>query len=136
MIITNLIHKKETIISIFFSSYIVLSLNVNLKVVNQQSESFLERILQLFSEVGTLNFYSVLGFIACYLIVKSSLSKICQGVLDDRKQWICHIFPAALFSLFMIVGYSFLKTGSSSLLIANGQQIIKSIVVFIVYDNC
>ena len=69
MIITNLIQKQylkqEAIISIFFSIYIVLTLTVNLKLVNHQPESFLERITQLFSQVEILNFYSVLGFIAC-----------------------------------------------------------------------
>lgn len=130
MIITNPIHKNEAIISIFISTYIVLSLNINLKLINYQPVSFLERITQLFSQVEILNFYSVICFIVCYLVVKSSLGKIFQGALNSRKQWICHILPAVLFALFMIVGHSFFKTGSSSLLIANGCQIIKALIVF------
>ena len=111
MIITNRIQKQdlkqEAIISIFVSIYIVLSLNLDLKLVNHQPESFLERVTQLFSLAEILNFYSVLGFIACCLIVKKSLDIIFQGAVIGIKQWTCHILPAALFALFMIVGYSF-----------------------------
>ena len=64
------------------------------------------------------------------MIVRKSLDNIFQGAVNGIKQWLCHILPAALFALFMIVGYSFFKTGSSSLLIANGYQIIKSSIVF------
>ena len=134
MIITNHIQKQdlkqEAIISIFVSIYIVLSLNLDLKLVNHQPESFLERVTQLFSLAEILNFYSVLGFIACCLIVKKSLDIIFQGAVIGIKQWICHILPAALFALFMIVGHSFFKTGNSYLLIANGYQIIKALIAF------
>ncbi|MBQ9991365.1 MAG: hypothetical protein IJP31_10580 [Lachnospiraceae bacterium] len=56
-----------------------------------------------------------------------------KEICTNRFSRFCVIFPSLLFSLFMVIGYSFEKAGSLSLIIGSPSQIFMTILVFLAY---
>lgn len=119
----SFINKYSTAFSLFFGCYIVLALNVDLTVSKQQMEQTIKHI------PTTYSIEQVLLYLFSYMLLKRCVLFVTAKPFLDRKQWFLCSIPAALFSSFMIVGFSFKTTGNFSCIFLSKYQLFKSLFV-------
>ena len=124
-----LLKKYSTVISIFFGWYIVIALNLDLAVSKQQLVKTFEpgvlTFLASFKTHNNVQFF--LFFFFSYILLKKSIRVVTESPFAGWKNCLLYITPAALFSVFMIVGFSFKTTGFASCITFSKYQLFKSL---------
>ena len=125
-----LLKKYSTVISIFFGWYIVIALNLDLAVSKQQLVKTFEpgvlTFLASFKTHNNVQFF--LFFLFSYILLKKSIRVVTESPFAGWKNCLLYITPAALFSVFMIVGFSFKTTGFASCITFSKYQLFKSLL--------
>ena len=126
-----ILKKNAAVLSFFSSLYIILALNLNLSVVSSQqmAQTSQSGLLAFLSSFKTHNLEQVLIFIFSYTIVKKCIFLVSQKRFIGLKNWLLYIVPSALFSLFMVVGFSFKTAGDASCIICSKYQFFKAFFV-------
>lgn len=105
-----------------------MALNIDLTVAKQQMpQTFWPNVFAFLSSFKTYNIEQVLIFISVIFLLKKCIRFIIEIPFSGWKTWLLYITPAALFSVFMIVGFSFKSTGFASCIIFSKFQLFKSI---------
>ncbi len=123
----SFLSKYSAVISIFFSYYIILSLNLYSSVSKQQMvKTFKPDAVDFFSLFNAHNVEQLLRFLFCYILIKRVLALVSAKPSIDWKNWVLYSVPAVLFSSFMFIGFSFKTTGLATGIAFSKYQILKS----------
>ena len=122
---------KEMVIIFLLSLYVVMALTFKLDTIIALSSNAKLSIDAFRSAFNMNNIQQIFLLLFSYSIISNSVRLIQHKSFHGFIEWSCHIFPAALFSLFVILGFLFSgDPGKPLILTANRYQIAMFIFVF------
>ena len=121
-------YGKKAYWTILLSYLTVVGAAMDLRIP-EVDESLLFQILKAAGSFSVEQLFFFAGLCALYACAFQRIKKTTW----TRRDRVCVVVPAALFAGFMVVGYSFAQTDSLNLIIENGVQIIKAVIVFLSY---
>ncbi len=121
----------KAMIIILLALFITIAFSLSLDIIEPdkvlQNEHYIVKIFSKFSNsINKDIFKSLLIFILSIIILKQTLFK---EKIETKLQRICKIILAMLFSIFMVFGYSYMKTNSSNMIFLNKFQLTKAIII-------
>jgi len=109
--------KYSSTVSIILSFYIVFALNLNLAVKSS------------FFSFKAHNLEQLLVFLFSFILIQKVTEFVNKKSFITLKDWLCYTIPAGLFSVFMVVGFSFKATGTADCVIFSKYQFLKAVFV-------
>lgn len=112
---------KMEIMCVFFSFFNVLTLKINLDVIQKSFD--VTRYANLF-QIDI--FIDMILFVGLYYVYKK-VYYYGQDILKNKRTMVIIVSNAVMFAIFTIIGYSFYKENSWDMLFCSKVQIVKSI---------
>lgn len=122
--------NREIFISILLSLYEVIAINVNLDIIKGKDGG--EFVLLIRDYLGSFHGFSIVHYFEWYCfyrMTKLSIPYIRKHV-NTWRDYLCIGVPSVLFSLAMVIGFSFKRKHSLELFWGSSLQILKSLTMF------
>lgn len=111
-------------------SYLTLvGLTIDLSIF-PEDEMIVRQLLRAAGGFSVEKLFLFAGLCALYTYAFQRIQK----AVWTRRDKICVMIPAVLFAGFMVVGYFFAQTNSLDLVLANGAQMVKSMIAAVGYE--
>lgn len=128
--------KKEILIKIMCCELAVIStltFYINMKISTRSGSDFISLVIDFNKSFGAGNF--ILAIILVPLLYKAYL--YCAGIYTERytavKSTVCIAVPAGFFSIFMVIGSSFVNVGNLHSIFEDDLQLLKSLFALMGY---
>ena len=128
----NVLYKNKKLIIILIAILATIAININLDISNEVvDKNIILKVITIINQSFKIDVIkSVFIFIGGYFLFSKTFF---QKSNKKNGKKICKIFLGILFSVFTVIGESYLKTNSWNLVFLNKIQIFKSLILMFGY---